>query len=355
MSSRVVIAPNWLGDCVMALPFLRALRRAFAADTLAILARANAASLFSAEGSASSILTSRGQGLGRLGAEVALLRRGGFEEAWILPNSFRSALLPFLAGVPSRIGYATDRRGALLTKSLPPPLPIRHQLRDYDALLESAGISPDRLPPRLTIPAPVAQETSRMLSLWHVPEGERPIFVAPGAAFGETKRWPAERFALLADALMDRGRKLWIIIGPGEEELGRLIARRARHRIPVVGADMDALALASLLARGALVIANDSGPMHLAAAVGAPVLAFFGPTDPGRTAPTGTAAEVIDRYLFCSPCYRKTCPYGHECMEEITVEMALAAAEGLLERAIGETKGTPASQAGPPDSSHARK
>jgi lipopolysaccharide heptosyltransferase II len=328
---RVVIAPNWLGDCVMALPFLKALRAAFPADSLAVLSRSNAAPLFSAEGSLA-VLRSQGHGILRLASDAALLRRGRYDEAWILPNSFRSALLAFLAGIPSRIGYATDRRSRLLTSRLPPPPPTRHQLRDYDALLEHAGVRSDAEPPRLEIPEAAAREISRMLALWHVPEAERPIFLAPGAAFGATKRWPAERFALLADALMDRGHKLWITIGPGEETLGRLIARRARHRIPVVGGDMDALGLAALLARGALVIANDSGPMHLAGAVGTPVLAFFGPTDPGRTGPMGSTAAVIDRYVSCSPCYRATCPYGHECMEEITVEMALEAAEKLLPR-----------------------
>jgi heptosyltransferase-2 len=309
----------------MALPFMRALRRAWPSDSLTVLARRGPAAIFRAEGSADGVWVTSG-----LVRDLATLSGSRLDEAWLLPNSFRSALLPFLARVPERIGYATDGRSALLTKAPQRPAGTDHQLRDYDALLASRDIQPDRDPPLLPIP-PAAEDTARRaFAAAGLPGGAPLVLLAPGAAFGPTKQWPAERFAALADQLAERGVLSGIVVGPGEERLGEDVSRRARHRPVVLGANLDPVELAALLRRARVVVSNDSGPMHLAAAVGTPVVAFFGPTDPGRTAPTGAPARVLDRYPFCSPCFLKRCPYGHECMEEITAEMALKAVEDLL-------------------------
>ena len=318
---RVVIGPNWLGDAVMAIPFLRALKRNDPSGALAVLARASTAPVLAMSGAADEIWTSRGSDLAGFFGDAGRGRRASPDEIWILPHSFRSALLAFAMGGKKRFGYATDARGALLTNPVPPPAPTDHQLRDEDRLLAAAAIAPDPDPPRLAVPPSLAAEADREIAGWQL--APRPIFLAPGAAFGPTKLWPAERFALLADALLDRGEKVALVVGPAELDLGRLIARRARHRIPILGAEIDAGRLAALLSRGKLLVGNDSGPAHLAAAVGTPAVVFFGPTDPGRTAPTGAPVAVLDVYVFCSPCYLKKCPYQHECLEEITVEMAL--------------------------------
>lgn len=325
---RLVVAPNWVGDCVMAIPFLRALKRSDPAGSLTVFSRASAAPVWKMTGLADVLVASRGGGA--FLRDVRRARRLRSEEIWILPNSFRSALFAFLAGAPKRFGYATDRRRLLLTSSPQKPPETGHQVRDYDRLLGEAGIAPDTDPPRLEISPDLARQAADSLESYRLTENSRPIFLSPGAAFGDTKRWPAERFALLADALMDEGNKVALTVGPDEVELGRLIARRARHRIPVMGSDLDTAQLAGLLAAGRLLVGNDSGPAHLAAAVGTPSLVFFGPTDPGRTAPQGAGVRVLDRYVFCSPCYLKVCPYRHECMEEITVEAALAAVRQLL-------------------------
>ena len=321
----LVVAPNWLGDAVMALPFVRALRRARPGDSLTVLARRGPAAIFRAEGSADGVWVASG-----FARDVATLSSRRVDEAWLLPNSFRSALSLFLARVPERIGYATDGRSALLTQALPRLAGTAHQLRQYDALLLCRGIEPDRDPPLLPIP-PAAEDTARRAFAAAGLSGGAPlVLLAPGAAFGPTKQWPTERFAELADNLADRGVLSGIVVGPGEERLGEEVSRRARHRPVVLGADLDPVELAALLRQARAVVANDSGPMHLAAAVGTPVVAFFGPTDPGRTAPTGVPAHVLDRYLFCSPCFLRRCPYGHECMLEITPHMALAAVEDLM-------------------------
>ena len=330
---RLVIGPNWLGDGVMALPFLRALKRSDPGGELAVLARPSTAPVFAMSGTVDDVWTSRGRDLAGFWWDARRGRRARPDEIWVLPHSFRSALLARAMGGRRRFGYATDGRKALLTDAVPPPPPTGHQLRDEDRLLAAANVAPDGEAPRISIPAALSEEAGREIVSWQL--APRPIFLAPGAAFGPTKLWPAERFALLADALLDRGEKVALVVGPDEVELGRLIARRARHRIPLLGAELDTGRLAALLSRGRLLVGNDSGPAHLAAAVGTPAVVFFGPTDPGRTAPSGAPVLVLDRYVFCSPCYLKKCPYQHECLEEITVETALEAALRMLRETGG--------------------
>ena len=309
----------------MAVPVLRAIRRAHPQDGLTVLARRATASLFRAEGSADAVVERSG-----LFGDARRLRSGRFAEAWLLPNSFRSAIAPWLAGIPERIGYDTDHRGALLTRALIPASRTEHQLRDYDVLLRSRGIEPDPEPPRLPVTAKALDRAASSLEATGFDRDEPLALLAPGAAFGWTKRWPPDRYGALGDLLHARGLACAVVIGPGEEALGAAVAAAARARLPVLGADLDPLELAALFSCARVVVANDSGPMHLAAAVGVPVVAFFGPTDPGRTAPTGSPSRVLDRYVFCSPCYLKECPYGHECMKEISPEMAFEAVEEVL-------------------------
>jgi heptosyltransferase-2 len=314
---RLVVAPNWIGDAVMSLPFLRALRRAHPSDPLTVLAKRGPATIYRAEASADEVLLRSS-----FAADVLALRRGRFDEAWLLPNSFRAALLAYGSGARRRIGYVTDHRGALLTHSLPEPSGTGHQLRDHDALLAAHGIAPDEDPPRLPLPESAAKRADTALSgagLSHF------AAFCPGSAFAATKRWPAERYAALADALAQRGLPGAILIGPGERELGARVASAARTAVPVLGADLDPVELAAVLARARVAVTNDSGPMHLAGAVGTPVVAFFGATDPGRTGPSGSPSRVLDRYVFCSPCFKTECPYGHECMREIEVADAVRA------------------------------
>ena len=324
---RLVVAPNWIGDAVMSLPVLRALRRADPGGRITVLAKRGPAAIYRAEGSADDVRTASG-----LVADSIAAARAAFSEAWLLPNSFRSALVPFLAEIPDRIGYASDGRGALLTRALAPPPRTDHQLRDYDPLLRSGGIEPDPDPPRLVVPAQAGELADEALSRAGLPRNRTLVLIAPGAAFGWTKRWPPDRFGRLADLLAARGFPCALVIGPGEEPIAAEVRRAATSSatLPVLGLDLDPVGVAALAARARVVVANDSGPMHLAAAVGTPVVALFGATDPGRTGPTGAPSEVLDRYVFCSPCYLKECPYGHECMREIGVEDVAAAVERLI-------------------------
>jgi heptosyltransferase-2 len=322
---RLVVAPNWIGDAVMSLPVLRALRRADPVRRLTVLAKRGPAVIYRAQGTADDVRSASG-----LLADSRAASRAGFSEAWLLPNSFRSALVPFLARIPDRIGYASDGRRALLTRALAPPPRTDHQLRDYDALLRSRGIEPDPDPPRLAVPAEAAELADASLSRAGLARDRSLVLIAPGAAFAWTKRWPPDRFGRLAHTLAARGFPCALVIGPGEEPIASEVRRAAGGALPVLGLDLDPVGVAALAARARVVVANDSGPMHLAAAVGTPVVALFGPTDPGRTGPTGAPSEVLDRYVFCSPCYLRECPYGHECMKEIGVGDVAAAVERVI-------------------------
>ncbi len=323
--SSLIVAPNWLGDAVMAIPFLRALRAARPGERLTVLAKRGPGAILGAVPDVD-LIERRSSVI----ADALAVRRRLFAEAWLLPNSFRSAVAPFLAGVPERIGFATDRRTALLTRALPPPPGTAHQLRDYDSLLEARGVSPDFDPPRLPLPQRSLALAGEALLSASLPPGEIAM-LAPGAAFAWTKRWPPAHWGRLAALLRQSGVEAVFVIGPGEEAIAAEAVLAAEFAVPVLGADLDPTALAALLALARVVVANDSGPMHLAAAVGTPVVALFGPTDPGRTAPSGSPSRVLDRYVFCSPCFLKECPYRHECMVEITPAQVKRALDELME------------------------
>jgi heptosyltransferase II len=324
VTNRLVVAPNWIGDATMSLPVLRALRRASPDGRLAVLARRGPGAIYRAEGSADAVLPRTS-----LVGDALAARRGGFDEVWLLPNSYRSALIAAASGAPRRIGYATERRGWLLTGALPPPPGTLHQLRDYDALLVACGIPPDPDPPRLPLPdAALGRARESLVRAGR--SGDAPfVALCPGSAFAQTKRWPAERFAAVADALAGRGLAAAVLVGPGEEDLGRSVASAARSGPAVLGAELDPVELAAAISLARAAVTNDSGPMHLAGAVGTPVVALFGPTDPGRTGPSGSPSRVLDRYVFCSPCFKTECPYGHECLREIGVEEVVRAVEEL--------------------------
>ena len=310
VTSRLIVAPNWIGDAVMSLPLLRAVRRRHPEDRLAVLARPGPGALYLAQGVADEVIPRRS-----LAADVAASRARRFDEAWLLPNSFRAALLAFLSGAPRRRGYAADARGWLLTDALPHPSGSRHQLRDYDELLRAAGVPPDEDPPRLPIPAAAALRAAEALAAASLPPDEA-VVLCPASASAPSKRWPAERFAALADLLAQRGIPRAVAVGPSERGLAQAVQERSGSPLPLLGPDLDAIELAAVLARARLVVSNDSGPAHLAGAVGTPVVVLFGPTDPARTAPSGSPTRVLYR----------------DALGTITADEAMRAVEELLGR-----------------------
>jgi heptosyltransferase-2 len=329
---RVLVrCPNWLGDTVMALPAIRALREALPAAELWCLGRW-AEPLLEAE-----------PGLARrLGhppswrARAALareLRRAGLDLALLLPNSFEAALFARLAGARWRVGYAGDGRAGLLTHPLPPADRRQHQVETYLALLAPLGVAGTLAPPTLSVTATRQAEARRLLSAVGLGHGTRAVAIQLGAAFGPSKLWPAERLAAVARQIEAGGTPVVLLGGPDSASLARAVEEAlGRPARSLVGRDHPAV-LPALMAEFAVLLTPDSGPAHVAAAVGTPVVVLFGPTDPRLTAPVGDGHVALWTKPPCAPCFQPRCPIDHRCLRTLDVAIVLAAVQERLARA----------------------
>lgn len=342
-AKRILVrAPNWVGDAVMSLPALRALRGAFPQTHLAVLARPWVAELYRRERAVDELIfDTAGRGAGDWAGKwrtARELRRRGFDGAVLFPNSFESALIVRLAGIPRRIGYRRDGRGPLLTQAIPAPrrgeIPA-HESYSYLELLRRAGIL-DSLPVVDVIEldqAGEARQAGRRRFAALELEGEI-IGVSPGAAFGPAKRWMPERFAEAACMVAgERGAAIALFGSAAERELCEQVAARirARGRRAVNLAGETSLGeFIELAAACALFLTNDSGAMHVASALGVPTVAVFGPTDPWATGPKGPRVRLVREPLDCSPCKLRACPIDHRCMQRIPAEAVVRAALELL-------------------------
>jgi heptosyltransferase-2 len=334
----VVIAPNWLGDAVMALPAIADIRRHFAGARLTIAARPPLAPLFSMVPAIDDSITLPGGGGLRavLGwqADARALADKAFEIAILLPNSFATALIVNKAAIPERWGYATDWRGRLLTRAIRKPKGTMHQSEYYQALTSALGISAG--PPFAEVRPSV--DRVRELALDLGLDTDEPFVVfAPGAAYGRAKQWLPERFAQLAELIInDRG---WSVIMVGSNA-DRSACADIAARLPATGTRMNRLIdlsgktdlplLAGVMSRARAVVSNDSGAMHLAGAVGANVVAIFGATNERRTSPLRAGAEspeprIVSHEVFCRPCMLRECPIDHRCMSGISARKVYAA------------------------------
>jgi heptosyltransferase-2 len=334
--SRVVIrAPNWLGDAVMALPAMEAIRTAFAGAHLAVAAMPSIAPLFEEQTSArqNNILT-----IANPRRESAVLAAGQFDAAILLPNSFRTASAARRAAIPERWGYSAQLRGWMLTKAISRPRERVHQSVYYLQLVRGLGIPAPEVLPRIVIGKTTASRAATLLESRGVRADSRAIGFAPGAAYGHAKRWPPVRVAEAIARVRRELRAVCILFGAeGDREAGREIEARLPPDVTVVNliGRTDLRLLAGLIARCAAFVSNDSGAMHLTAALGVPVTAIFGPTDERVTAPCGAGEGgphvVLTRPVFCRPCMLRDCPIDHRCMKRITVDDVCAAVMGRLE------------------------
>ncbi len=332
---RVVVRPpNWLGDAVLALPALSAVRQHFADAHLTIAASPAVAALFREDTDAApddviDLPASR--------AAIAALGTGRFDVAVLLPNSFGSAWQVRRARIPERWGYATSARGWLLTRRVRPRRGWRrrHQAEYYRDLATGLGLPLADVLPRI---APTAASRARAETLVGVASGMGPLVgMAPGAAYGQAKQWPPERMAEVAARLIDRDGVMVVLGGAAHdrdaaraiESWLRLHAPGAAGRLVNLAGRTSIGALIGLIARMTAFISNDSGAMHVAAALGRPVVAIFGPTDERRTKPLGDQA-VLHADVFCRPCMLRDCPIDHRCMKRVTVDDVYAAVSARL-------------------------
>ena len=323
----IVRLPNWLGDTVMALPTLRALRAGLHECQITLIGPW--APLLSDQGLSDRSVAYPRSRRKRLTA-IRGLRGLRAETALLLPNSIESALAAWLWGARWIIGYATDGRRQLLSHPLPPPVPRRHQVDEYLGLLAPFGLDHADATPRWILPDDThGERVEALLPSSGTLPGPR-IGIHLGTAFGPSKLWPPDRLAALARELRRRDLVPVLLGAPSDESIANAIVAEAGGELTsLVGKDAPEL-LPSLLARLDVLVGMDTGVAHLAAAVGVPVVTLFGPTDPGLTAPRGVGLSVIWKPPPCAPCFLPDCPIEHPCMRAIGVEEVLEAVEERL-------------------------
>jgi len=327
----LVRLPNWLGDLVLAWPVVSAAARG---PVLFVGPSAFEALLRARHPRAAYLSWSRDRRFALVGA----IRRARPRAALLLTDSLSSALLVALAGVPERIGYAAEGRGPLLTHRVARGAPARTTPRaaEYRRLAQAARLAPDANEPRLEAIEAERRAAQEMLARLRAPAGaaEPYLVVAPGAAYGPAKQWGGDRFGEAAAALArTRG---WDVVAVGARgdraEAGAVLAHVARRGIRALDAtgETDLPTLTGVLAGASLVLTNDSGVMHLAAALRRPTVAVFGSTSPVWT--SSSAPWVANRYAGypCSPCYRRTCPIGYGCLRAVDVGGVVEAGVRLL-------------------------
>ncbi len=328
----LVWAPNWVGDAVMAAPAIDAIARRIPDARISLLVRRPVSDLFMRHLRIDRILlydpTGRHGGLGsfRLVLDV---RKERFDAALLLPNSFRAAAISAAAGIPNRWGYGTDGRSLLLTRPVPPPLRRPHQVVYYKNLVDV--LVPERGPSAEVPPAPSLllgeDEAAEGLALLTKKGVRLPVIgMHLGAAYGSAKRWSPKRFGEAARRLSSAGFSIVFFGGPEDRPLAEEAAASAGSGISTIFAgEIDLRGAMAVIHHCAVFLSNDSGPMHVAAALRRPVVAIFGPTNPQITSPVGDTTVIIRRPVPCSPCMFRDCPIDHPCMEQITVEEVVGA------------------------------
>ena len=336
----MVRATNWIGDAVMSLPALEALRERFPETEIVSVAKPWVSELYSHHPAVDRqiVYEPDGKHHGPRGFWnlVRELRAENFDGAILLQNAFHAAWMAWCARIPVRAGYACEARDGLLTTAVEPPGPAYygHQTYYYLELLFRAGLinRPEAVTEvRLALDKAEKVWAAQALETLGLHGPRFLVGLNPGAAFGPAKRWPADRFAALADRLVGGLHADVLIFGSASERpLAEEIAREMDHTPTIVAGSTTLRQWMALLERCRLVVTNDSGGMHLAAALGLPVVAVFGSTDADATGPLGSRTRVVRRPVECSPCGLRECPIDFRCMTGVTVEDVYQAALELV-------------------------
>jgi len=322
----IVRLPNWLGDTVMALPALTALRAA--RPEALVTAIGPWAPLLTGQAVADILLRypRDGRRRRRLGVAMRAMRA---DAALLLPNSFESAFAARRWGARIRLGYDTDMRRGLLTHVVPLPTPRLHQIDEYAGLVEAAGIPVQPVRPQWRIGHDAAAESAVTALLAESGcTGAAPLVgLHLGAAFGSSKLWPPASFAELAGRLRERGLEPLLIGSAGDIAMGGAVSALAVAPIAsAVGRDHPEM-LPRLLARLGCLVSSDTGVAHLAAALGVPTVTLFGPTDPRLTSPRSRSGRSVEGRAPCAPCFLPRCPIEHVCMRAISAASVAEAVE----------------------------
>jgi heptosyltransferase-2 len=334
MKRIIVKGTNWIGDVFLSLPAVSSLSHIFPAADIDIALKRPLGDLVRGIGAVHSVLDYDGGARGELDL-VRRMRTVRYELGVIFPRSLHSALLIRLGGARRRVGYTADGRSLLLTDRVERTPEIRavHQSEYYRHLVSALGDPGPLITPRVE-PDPQDVEWADDFLRYHGHHGGTLFGINPGAAYGGAKRWRPERFAAVADRLVDEFGGRAVILGGDSDRA--TVQEVARHMIsgPIQAAGLTTIRrLIALIARCALFVTNDSGPMHIAAALAVPIVAVFGPTNPDTTSPMGRAAIVWHEF-DCSRCLLRSCPIDHRCMESITADEVFEAGRRMLDGTI---------------------
>ena len=335
---RILIrATNWVGDAVMTLPALEAVREQFPDRTIRVLARPWVVPIFEHHPAVDEVIVYRkGEGvfdtLREMWRVAGEIRAGGFDLAILFQNAFEAALLVRLGGVPFRLGYAADGRGLLLTHPVPRDARVLrvHQVEYYLEILRAAGFRAESGEPRLYPAQQDLSEAAGVLTSLDIGEGDRVVGLSPGAMFGEAKRWHPERFARVGDWAVERWGARVLVFGSGREQdiCARVTEAMVHPAHNLCGATTLGVAM-GLIGRCSDFLTNDSGLMHVAAALGVATTAVFGSTNVTATGPRGPKTSVVMHHTDCAPCLKPVCPSDFRCMEPIGPEEVWEAMERL--------------------------
>jgi len=334
----LVHCPNWVGDLVMATPALRTIRENNPRSYFAVMVRPQIRPIIEGLPYFDEIIEydskSFDRGLKRKWQVSRKLKKSGFTLSIILPNSFSSAAVSFMAAIPYRVGYRTNCRGFMLTHPISQPeqdgkvVPVPMVDR-YLNICTHLQYSIRSRKTAVRFSNGTRESVNKFYHYWQIKRNKPMVSMIPGASFGSSKCWPPENFALVGDALIEKyGVQLMIIPGPGEEEIARTIESRMCHRPINFAKEIISLEyLKAIISDSDLVVTNDTGPRHYAVAFGTPVVVIMGPTDPRYTNYALEKTRLLREELDCSPCHRKICPLDHRCMRNITADRVIKACE----------------------------
>ncbi len=331
-----VRVPNWIGDAVLSLPALSALKASQPGVEVWVVARDWVKDLFSSGTPADGVIGLPGDSsLSGMKEAARRLKAERFDAGLLLTNSFGSALTFALARIPERWGYARDGRGLLLTKRVrldEAAAPV-HQAEYYLRLVRGLGFKTPPSPVRIALTAEEKKAGLAVLKESGVKADKRQpvVLINPGASYGPAKRWPAQRFARLAALLQEKRSAQVVITGASQEaDLAREIASLMKRKPVLLAGKTPLRGFLGVLSQARLFITNDSGPMHMANALGVPVIGIFGPTEPDATHPYRQPYKVLWKGAPCWPCLYRKCPFDHRCMTAIEPEEVLEAALAFL-------------------------
>jgi heptosyltransferase-2 len=340
---RVVVrGTNWVGDSLMTIPALRALRRVLPDAHITLVIRPGTKGIFFEADFIDDVLVYDRKNAFSVVPQVREWKRRKFDLAVLFQNAFEAALIPFLAGVPLRLGYATESRQALLTHPLPLPewRDERHEVFYYlylvtaleQMLFGRSAICEAEPDPTIQISAARKAQAAELLRAYGVSEEDAVVAICPGSINSRAKRWPVESYATLADRLIESKRRVLLIGSKDEIDVSEDVTRRMREQPIVLTGKTTLDQISAVLDRADLIVTNDTGPAHLGAALGRPTIVIFGPTNPLTTRPFAPEAVILRHPPECAPCMLRDCPIDHRCMTAITVDEVFEQSHALLKR-----------------------